>query len=84
MTVAMNSGGLTQGLEYELAHDFNLPTILDQEGRYATSLGVRNVPVLFVLTSDGKVLWKTVGFTSYWGVKLRLLLLAEPFLGSSH
>jgi thiol-disulfide isomerase/thioredoxin len=83
MTVAMNSGGAAQVLEYERVHDFNLPTVLDEEGHYASSLGVRNVPALFVLSPDGKVLWKTVGFTTYWGVKLRILLLAEP-LGSSH
>ena len=83
VTVAMNSGDAKQVLDYERAHNFNLPTVLDEEGRYASSLGVQAVPALFLLSSDGKVIWRTVGLTTYWGVKLRLLFLAEPF-GSVH
>ena len=79
MTVAMNSGGEKQVLDYERAHHFNLPTVLDEEGRYASSLGVRAVPALFLLSSEGKVLWRTVGLTTYWGVKLRLLFLTASF-----
>lgn len=47
-------------------------TVLDPDGRLAAAHGWRAVPVFSVLMPDGALRHTTVGYTTGWGMRLRL------------
>lgn len=72
ITVAMQSGDPVTVREYMSRQQFDVPTLIDQEGRLATIYGVRGVPATFILGRDGSIRSATTGYTSELGLRLRL------------
>ncbi|HEY2452285.1 MAG TPA: protein disulfide oxidoreductase [Scandinavium sp.] len=71
MSVAMRSGDDATLSTWLARKHYALPTINDAQGQIARSWQVQVTPTL-VIISKGEVKSVTTGFTSGWGMKLRL------------
>lgn len=74
ISVAMQSGSATEVAQYQRKQDFQVPTLLDEDGGIAQRYGLRGVPALFVLDAEGKIRYATTGYTSKLGILARLWL----------
>lgn len=74
ITVAMQSGEEAEVLDVLSKEKVNYPVVNDPQGRLARLYGVSGVPVSFVLDAKGEVRFVTRGYTSGWGVRVRLWL----------
>lgn len=74
VTVATQSGGRDAVLRYQTEHDFHPPTVLDEDGALAKSFGIRGVPVAFILGADGVIRHVAPGYTTEFGLRVRLWL----------
>jgi thiol-disulfide isomerase/thioredoxin len=72
LTVAMQSGGAEAVTRYQQAQGLAWHTLVDPRGELAKGLGFAAVPGFAVLTPEGALRWPTVGWTSAWGMRLRL------------
>ncbi|MFO8024227.1 protein disulfide oxidoreductase [Thiohalophilus sp.] len=72
ISVAMQSGGREEVQNYMQEAGLNFITLLDEEGRLASRFGVRGVPTTLLINSDGEIAFREVGYTSEWGMRLRL------------
>lgn len=71
LTVALRSGDNQQVERWLARKQLQLPVVNDQLGALSAQWQVGVTPT-FVLISQGKVVQSTTGWTSYWGMKLRL------------
>jgi len=75
LTVAFQSGNATEVAEFMKEKGIlSWVTIADEEGDISKRYGVSAVPATFIIDENGKIRFKTAGFTSEWGLKLRLWL----------
>jgi thiol-disulfide isomerase/thioredoxin len=74
MTVAVKSGGPAKIREYLETNGLRFPVIDDRDGAIASRFGVQVFPTTVLVGKDGKVFWSETGYTSTWGLKLRLWL----------
>ncbi|HHL18358.1 MAG TPA: protein disulfide oxidoreductase [Thiothrix sp.] len=75
LTVAFQSGSTIEVAEFmEKKGISSWVTIVDEEGDISKNYGVSAVPATFIIDENGKIRFKTAGFTSEWGLKLRLWL----------
>ncbi len=74
VTIAMQSGDENALREYMQAEGLNFPVIADENGTLANRFGVKAVPVSFILNTQGKIVFIEAGYTSQWGLRLRLWL----------
>jgi len=72
LTVAMQSGDARTITRYLEEEGVNYPVLPDPEGNLARRYGVAAVPATFVLNGAGEVRFATVGYTTEWGMRLRL------------
>ena len=72
LTVALQSGPADQVVQLQQQRQLPWSTAVDPEGRLAGALGVHAVPTLLVIDAQGKVTGASVGYTSAWGMRLRL------------
>lgn len=72
ITVAMKSGTAQQVGQYLIENNLSYSVINDKHGLISKKFGVNSVPTSFILNSDGKIQFTEVGFTSNWGLRLRL------------
>ena len=72
LTVAMQSGQTAQVAR--LLQERRLPwtTAVDPDGNIAGALDVHAVPTILVMDAQGNVTGSSVGYTSAWGMRLRL------------
>ncbi len=73
LTVAIQSGNdedVTRFLEQQGLTQ--LPVLNDPHGELASAFGVRGVPVMYIIDSEGDIRFTEVGLTSGWGLKARL------------
>lgn len=77
VTVALQSGRSAEVTAYMNAHEFKVPVVLDPDGVISRSYGVKAVPALFFLDTDGKIVSATTGYTTYLGIRLRLWLAQD-------
>lgn len=71
LTVAIRSGDDSRVVRYLNGKHLTLPVVNDPQGSMATNWDVSVTPTLLVI-SKGQVVQSTTGWTSYWGMKLRL------------
>ncbi|EHM49408.1 thiol-disulfide isomerase/thioredoxin [Yokenella regensburgei] len=71
MTLAMRSGDDQELTRYLQKRQLSMPVINDARGNLARQWQVGVTPTLVVI-SKGKVVTATTGWTSAWGMKLRL------------
>ncbi|QEW07287.1 redoxin domain-containing protein [Nitrincola iocasae] len=73
LTLAIQSGSDDQVRQFlyeqQLSH---LPVLNDSNGELASALGVRGVPVMYIIDSSGQIRFTEVGLTSSWGLRARL------------
>jgi len=74
LTVALRSGSPEAVKQYLQKKQFNWQVVNDPQGEVARLYGVKAVPALFFLNSGGNIVFTTVGFTSEWGLRLRVWL----------
>ena len=74
ITIAMQSGNDQDIKDYLKEKGINFPVIVDEYGEIAKSFGVRGVPTSFVVDSQGNIDFTEVGYTTSWGLRLRLWL----------
>ena len=74
ITVAMQSGEAEEVLAVLGKEEVNYPVVNDPQGTIARLYGVSGVPASFVLDANGQVRFVTRGYTSGWGVRVRLWL----------
>lgn len=74
ITIAMNSGADQEIKDYLEKREISFPVIVDEYGEVAKRFGVRGVPTSFVIDSQGNIDFTEVGYTTNWGLRLRLWL----------
>lgn len=72
LTLAMQSGGVGEVAKFMAERGIAYPTLVDERGEMAWSLGVRGVPAWFVVDGKGQIRFAGTGYTSGWGLRLRL------------
>ena len=73
VTVAMNSGSSQQVQQYLTEHQLQFTTVNDPHSEFAKLWQVNVTPTIIIL-HNGKMDLATTGWTSYWGLKVRLFL----------
>lgn len=72
ITVAMQSGNAAEVKKYMDQHRLDLKVVLDPDGELARQFGVSAVPTSFVIAPGGQIQFQETGYTTSWGLKLRL------------
>ncbi|ATM95077.1 putative metal resistance protein [Yersinia frederiksenii] len=73
LTVALRSGDAAQVERWLSKKGYQLPVINDPQGQLSAQWQVSVTPTVVILY-QGKMVQHTSGWTSYWGMKLRLWL----------
>ena len=74
ISVAMQSGSEQEILDYLREQGVDYPVVSDPQGTLSRRYGVTGVPASFILDGEGEVRFVTRGFTSSWGLRIRLWL----------
>ena len=77
ITVAFQSGDRAAVSRYMSKNGFEVPTIVDEEGALGQSYGIRGVPALFFLDGTGNIRYASMGYTTWFGIRLRLWLASQ-------
>lgn len=72
LTVAMQSGGVGEVAKFMAERGIAYPALVDERGDLAWQLGVRGVPAWFVVDGQSRIRFAGTGYTSGWGLRLRL------------
>lgn len=73
INIATQSADDEQLLAYAKQHDMNPDIIVnDLEGQWLKTFGAKAVPADFVIDTQGNIAFVEVGFTTAWGLRLRL------------
>ena len=73
VSVALRSGSTQDVANYLAEHQYGFTTVNDPQGEMANQWEVSVTPTIIIL-HNGKMDLATTGWTSYWGLKVRLLL----------
>ncbi|TQI81459.1 thiol-disulfide isomerase/thioredoxin [Serratia fonticola] len=71
LTVALRSGNNQQVEQWLARKNLQLPVVNDERGELSSQWQIGVTPTIVVI-AQGKVVQSTTGWTSYWGMKLRL------------
>lgn len=74
VSVAISSGSDAQIQQYLQEHQWQFPVVNDDDRHISRAWDVKVTPSIVIL-QNGKVRHITTGLSSYWGLKLRLLLI---------
>ena len=74
ITVAMQSGSDQEVQAYLDENKLDFDVINDVEGDFVRAYGVRGVPASFIVNSKNQITASEVGYTTGWGLRLRLWL----------
>jgi thiol-disulfide isomerase/thioredoxin len=74
VAVAMQSGSEGDVSLYLKQHQAQIPVINDPDGKLANAWRVRGVPTSYIVGSDGRIKFSTVGFTFPLMLRMRLWL----------
>lgn len=75
ISVAMQSGDRSEVANYMQEHSLNFMTLIDEDGRLASRFGVKGVPTTLLVNSQGEIVFREVGYTTEWGLRLRMWLV---------
>ena len=73
VSIALRSGSTQDVTDYLKEHQYEFTTVNDPHGALANQWGVNVTPTI-ILLHQGKMDLATTGWTSYWGLKVRLFL----------
>ncbi|OOF87708.1 protein disulfide oxidoreductase [Rodentibacter ratti] len=71
VSIALRSGSEKDVEDYLAKHDYRFTTVNDPQGTIAQKWQVNVTPTIIIL-NKGKMDLATTGWTSYWGLKVRL------------
>lgn len=74
LTVATRSGGPQEVKRYVEEQGLRAPVMFDPEGYWAKQFGVSAVPATFILNPKREIVFVERGFTTEWGLRLRVWL----------
>ncbi len=74
VTIAIKSGDDSAIRQYLQQRSLQWQVVNDEQGRIAEAYGVRGVPAIFIVDEDGLLVWPASGYSSEWGVRVRLWL----------
>ncbi len=74
ITVAMQSGTAAEVSRHMQQQGLSFPVINDSDGRLSGAWGVHAVPASFIVAPDGHIRFVEVGYTTGFGLRLRLWL----------
>jgi len=74
ISIALNSGDGKDVLHFLQQQGVSFPVINDPEGDIARHFGVTGVPVSFVVDANNQVRFVESGYTTGWGLRLRMWL----------
>lgn len=74
VSIAMNSGAADEVRQFLQQQGLSFPVINDPDGELAKQFGVTGVPVSFVVDKHNKIRFVERGYTTGWGLRLRLWL----------
>jgi len=74
LTFASQSGDADSLRDYIKARNLRFPVIEDELGEWAQLYGVKGYPSSFIIAADGNIYDIEVGYSSGWGLRLRLFL----------
>lgn len=77
VTVASYSGGHQEIADYVKAQAIHAPVVVDEQGELARRYGVRGFPTTLIIDSAGIIRDVQIGYTSEWGLRLRLWYYAK-------
>jgi thiol-disulfide isomerase/thioredoxin len=77
LSIAIRSGDDQRLLRGMKAKGLTFPVVNDNQGRLATEWGINATPT-FIIIDKGKMMHSTSGWSSAWGLKLRLWWLQNP------
>lgn len=72
ISIAMTSGDAMEVRQFIQDEGLSFPVINDPQGELARRYGVRGVPTSFVVNSKGMITAVERGYTTEWGLRLRL------------
>lgn len=74
LTVALKSGDSKAVAAYLGKNGLDWPTVNDENGDIGARYGIKGVPAVFVLNEAGNIVFTSVGYSTEWGLRLRLWL----------
>ncbi len=74
LTVAMQSGDEAAVQAHLNEQGVAFPVVIDEDGTLADRFGVMGTPTTFVIDGTGEIRFVEVGYTTGWGLRLRLWL----------
>ncbi len=74
LTVAMQSGSDEEIRGFMQEQGLNWRTISDEAGLLSSQYGIQGVPVSFIIDAEGNIDFREMGYTTSWGLRLRLWL----------
>ncbi len=77
LSVAYQSGEIPDVMRHMQNHGLDFPTLMDTDGTIGLVYGVTAVPTTFILKPDGEIAFRSVGYSTGWGLRLRLWLAAH-------
>ena len=72
LTIASWSESEAEVREYLQQKSLHMPVLVDNRGFWAQSFGVRGVPASFIIDKHGMVRFVESGYSTEWGLRLRL------------
>lgn len=72
MTVAMRSGATAQVANHLKRRGLSWQTLVDADGRIATTYGLKGVPAFMVIDRNGLIRSVSIGYTTELGMRARL------------
>ncbi len=74
ITVAVSSGSDSEIKKFMIERELDFTVINDNDGKFASKFSVTAFPTTFIYDKFGKIAFSEVGYSSFWGLKLRLWL----------
>ncbi len=74
ITVATQSGTSFEVRDWLRSKGVRMPVLVDVDGSIAAAYGARGVPATFILDAAGHIRFVEFGYTTKWGLLLRLWL----------
>ena len=74
LSIAMNSGDAIEVKQFLHQQGLDFPVVNDPDGEIAKQFGVTGVPVSFVVNEHNQIRYVERGYTTEWGLRLRLWL----------
>jgi len=74
ITIAMNSGSNSEIEAFLKEKKLNFTVLADDSGIISSQYGVTGVPSSFIIDPAGNIAFTEVGYTTEWGLRLRLWL----------